>query len=150
MFDSSWIVNVGEFASYVQLQKRAMKLNHVLMGYYETPGRVDKPLQLVVNPQSADARLQERVWNVGVWHCISTLPLVQRGPSTASWSCVGAAGIGCGELLQARVAPSLHVGNESVLCSVQPQTAKFLARLHTTTPVRSTAHRVCVYLKCAD
>lgn len=52
--------------SFVQLQNRALKLNHILMGYYELPGRTVNPLQLVVNPQSAEIRLEERVWNIGM------------------------------------------------------------------------------------
>jgi hypothetical protein len=66
VFDSSWICEVGELVSFVQLQRRAIKLNHVLMGYYELPGRTENPLQLCVNPQSAEVRLEERLWNIGV------------------------------------------------------------------------------------
>lgn len=68
VFDSSWICERGEMVSFVQLQKRAMKLNHVLMGWYELPGLTANPLQLEVNPQSAEVRLEKRVWNLGTLH----------------------------------------------------------------------------------
>lgn len=79
VFDSSWICGIGEFVSYVKLQKRAMQLRHVLLGYYELPGRSDNPLQLVVNPQSAAARLEERLWNIGGLPCFHVQVAVLRG-----------------------------------------------------------------------
>jgi hypothetical protein len=66
VFDSSWICEVGEVVSFAQLQRRAVKLDHILLGYYELPGRTENPLQLCVNPQSAEVRLEERLWNIGV------------------------------------------------------------------------------------
>jgi hypothetical protein len=65
VFDSGYLCNIGESISYAMLQRRAVQIGMVLLGYYVLPQRFDDPLQLIVNPQGVEARLQKRAWNLG-------------------------------------------------------------------------------------
>ncbi|CAK0782676.1 hypothetical protein CVIRNUC_005871 [Coccomyxa viridis] len=61
--DSSSFAEEGEKVSFLQLQARAMAVQQVLVGFYDIPKSVEQPLQLVINPEGAEARGRKVVWN---------------------------------------------------------------------------------------
>ncbi|KAL4425987.1 hypothetical protein ABPG75_010003 [Micractinium tetrahymenae] len=69
MQDASAFAGEGEELSFAQLQARAASVRQILMGWYRIPASVSQPLEMVVNPQGLEERLQLRVWNTGDHRC---------------------------------------------------------------------------------
>ncbi|KAL4421226.1 hypothetical protein ABPG75_010517 [Micractinium tetrahymenae] len=67
--DASAFAGEGEELSFAQLQARAASVRQILMGWYRIPASVSQPLEMVVNPQGLEERLQLRVWNTGDHRC---------------------------------------------------------------------------------
>lgn len=47
------------------LQARCLAVGQTLLGYYEIPATIDRPLSLVVNPRGQPERAKKLVWNAG-------------------------------------------------------------------------------------
>lgn len=65
VYDSSALSREGENVSYACLQRRAAKLQCILMGYYFVPKSVLDTVHLELNPQGAEEKTKKRVWNDG-------------------------------------------------------------------------------------
>ena len=48
------------------VQARAETVGQILFAYFQIPGTMDSPLDLVVNPEGNEARSQQR-WATTVW-----------------------------------------------------------------------------------
>ncbi|KAL4440243.1 hypothetical protein ABPG75_003244 [Micractinium tetrahymenae] len=67
--DASAFAGEGKELSFAQLQARAASVRQILMGGYCIPASVSQQLEMVVNPQGLEERLQPRVWNTGDHRC---------------------------------------------------------------------------------
>lgn len=94
--DSSAFAGEGEELSFLELQQRAASVRQVLLGYYRLPATADQPLEVVVNPQGAEARTRLQVFSAGDARCkVVTLAqlLVASRSRTGSTSSAGMAAV---------------------------------------------------------
>eukprot|EP00887_Chlorella_sp_A99_P004191 scaffold23.g4191.t1 len=94
--DSSAFAGEGEELSFLALQQRAASVRQVLLGYYRLPATADQPLEVVVNPQGAEARTRLQVFSAGDARCkVVTLAqlLVASRSRTGSTSSAGMAAV---------------------------------------------------------
>ena len=66
------------------MQARAETVGQILFAYFQIPGTMDSPLDLVVNPEGNEARSQRR-WAANVWlHAsIMAAPFCSQTPISA-------------------------------------------------------------------
>eukprot|EP01024_Parvocaulis_polyphysoides_P040451 TRINITY_DN367_c2_g3_i2.p2 TRINITY_DN367_c2_g3~~TRINITY_DN367_c2_g3_i2.p2 ORF type:complete len:159 (+),score=26.81 TRINITY_DN367_c2_g3_i2:58-477(+) len=64
VIDSCYLAEEGEEVTWWDLVARAQKLDSILVGYYEIPRTIKKPLELKVNIDEKE-RCERRVWNSG-------------------------------------------------------------------------------------